>query len=202
MYLHVLISQTAKFMGSTWGPTWVLSAPDGSHVGPWTLLSGCVGHFYNSAGGFDWARTGVAMNSFLVQIIWIILQSGQGIKLAQFSCRRFQTNYNRKKWFVLRFRVCEPVSKRAIGLKGWFNLRQAIITSTKDVYDTIQWFVVNLIQFESIGGSPSKTQFPYTGCTCLSLISVFLMTYTTVPAGWHKWIFHRLLTSSWIVRVK
>ena len=27
-------SQIAKFMGPTWGPTWVLSAPDGLHVGP------------------------------------------------------------------------------------------------------------------------------------------------------------------------
>ena len=26
--------------GGNMGPTWVLSAPDGPHVGPWTLLSG------------------------------------------------------------------------------------------------------------------------------------------------------------------
>ena len=30
-------SQIANFMGPTWGPTWVLSAPDGPHVGPMNL---------------------------------------------------------------------------------------------------------------------------------------------------------------------
>ena len=32
-------SQVARFMGANMGPTWVLSAPDGPHVGTW--LSGC-----------------------------------------------------------------------------------------------------------------------------------------------------------------
>ena len=27
-------SQKTKFMGPTWDPSWVLSAPDGPHVGP------------------------------------------------------------------------------------------------------------------------------------------------------------------------
>ena len=31
--------QIARFMGHM-GPTWVLSAPDGPHLAPWTLLSG------------------------------------------------------------------------------------------------------------------------------------------------------------------
>ena len=40
---HIETAQTAKFMGPTlmMGPTWVLSVPDGPHVAPWTLLSGC-----------------------------------------------------------------------------------------------------------------------------------------------------------------
>ena len=29
----------SKIHGANMGPTWVLSAPDGPHVGPWTLLS-------------------------------------------------------------------------------------------------------------------------------------------------------------------
>ena len=29
-----LAAQIAKFMGPTWGATWVLSAPDGPYVGP------------------------------------------------------------------------------------------------------------------------------------------------------------------------
>ena len=33
-------TQIAKFIGANMEPTWVLSAPDGPHVGPWTLLSG------------------------------------------------------------------------------------------------------------------------------------------------------------------
>ena len=32
----------SKVHGAKMGPTWVLSAPDGSHVTPWTLLSGMV----------------------------------------------------------------------------------------------------------------------------------------------------------------
>ena len=30
----------SKVHGANMGPTWVLSVPDGPHVGPWTLLSG------------------------------------------------------------------------------------------------------------------------------------------------------------------
>ena len=37
-------SQIAKFMG----PTWVLSAPDGPHDGPWSLLLGIVFHPFHS----------------------------------------------------------------------------------------------------------------------------------------------------------
>ena len=32
----------SKVHGATMGPSWVLSAPDGPHVGPWTLLSGLL----------------------------------------------------------------------------------------------------------------------------------------------------------------
>ena len=32
----------SKVHGANMGPTWVLSAPDGPHVAPWTLLSGLV----------------------------------------------------------------------------------------------------------------------------------------------------------------
>ena len=32
----------SKVHGPNMGPTWVLWAPDGPHVGPWTLLSGLV----------------------------------------------------------------------------------------------------------------------------------------------------------------
>ena len=31
------LAQIARFMGPTWEPTWVLSAPDGPHVGPMNL---------------------------------------------------------------------------------------------------------------------------------------------------------------------
>ena len=34
---HSSYIQTAKFVGPTWGPPWVLSAPDGPHVGPMNL---------------------------------------------------------------------------------------------------------------------------------------------------------------------
>ena len=30
----------SKVHGANMGPIWVLSAPDGPHVGPWTLLLG------------------------------------------------------------------------------------------------------------------------------------------------------------------
>ena len=33
------IDPDSKVHGANMGPTWVLSAPDGPHVGPWTLLS-------------------------------------------------------------------------------------------------------------------------------------------------------------------
>ena len=36
-------SQIAKFMGANMGPTWVLSAPDGPHVGPMNLAIGVPG---------------------------------------------------------------------------------------------------------------------------------------------------------------
>ena len=39
-YVHVFASPDSKVHGANMGPTWVLSAPDGPHVGPWTLLSG------------------------------------------------------------------------------------------------------------------------------------------------------------------
>ena len=38
-------SQIAKFMGPTRGPTWVLSAPDGPHVGPMNLAIRVMIHF-------------------------------------------------------------------------------------------------------------------------------------------------------------
>ena len=37
---HPTASQIAKFMGPTWGLTWVLSAPDGPRVGPISLTIG------------------------------------------------------------------------------------------------------------------------------------------------------------------
>ena len=36
----------SKVHGANMGPTWVLSAPDGPHVGPWTLLSVVLVNFY------------------------------------------------------------------------------------------------------------------------------------------------------------
>ena len=36
----------SKVHGSNMGPTWVLSAPDVPHVGPWTLLSGMAKHIH------------------------------------------------------------------------------------------------------------------------------------------------------------
>ena len=41
-----VIAQIAKFMGPTWGPSWVQSAPDGSHVGPMNLAIREVAKFW------------------------------------------------------------------------------------------------------------------------------------------------------------
>ena len=40
----------SKVHGANMGPTWVLLAPDGPHVGPWTLLSGLaiIGNLYTN----------------------------------------------------------------------------------------------------------------------------------------------------------
>ena len=35
--IHLCTPQIARFMGQTWGPIWVLSAPNGPHVGPMNL---------------------------------------------------------------------------------------------------------------------------------------------------------------------
>ena len=40
--------QDSKDNGANMGPTWVLSAPGGPHVDPWTLLSGLVQDWGNS----------------------------------------------------------------------------------------------------------------------------------------------------------
>ena len=38
--LYVHVTPDSKVPGANMGPTWGLSAPDGPHVGPGTLLSG------------------------------------------------------------------------------------------------------------------------------------------------------------------
>ena len=42
LHLHLHPSPDNKIHGTNMGPTWVLSASDGPHVGPWTLLSGSI----------------------------------------------------------------------------------------------------------------------------------------------------------------
>ena len=76
----------SKVHGASLGPTWVLSAPDGPHVGPWTLLSG------KHVLLFWWPQTGTQMNVIAVVLFCIcITMCLLGIKYQSTNemCTRF-----------------------------------------------------------------------------------------------------------------
>ena len=54
----------SKVHGANMGPTWVLSAQDGPHVGPWTLLSGYIDYAMAASGSYS-RKTGIFRNAFI-----------------------------------------------------------------------------------------------------------------------------------------
>ena len=56
----------SKGHGTNMGPTWVLSAPDGPMLAPWTLLSGTQGHTINQQRDIDWLH--VAFRGYLLSV--------------------------------------------------------------------------------------------------------------------------------------
>ena len=61
----------SKVHGANMGPTWVLSAPDGSHVGPWTLLSGFPCHDVIPMKGL--ISLTVLTHVFLTSSVWAVV---------------------------------------------------------------------------------------------------------------------------------
>ena len=55
MYTQIILSPDSQVHGANMGPTWVLSAPDGPHVGPMNLVfKVCIPNFAEGEAALLW----------------------------------------------------------------------------------------------------------------------------------------------------
>ena len=67
----------SKVHGTDMGPTWVLSATDGPHIGPWTLLSELVFAVFGDNGHAEFGSLLLVSISHILTRILLLIYFGQ-----------------------------------------------------------------------------------------------------------------------------
>ena len=77
----MMIVYDSKVRGANMGPTWVLSAPDGPHVGPMNLAIRGAAKYSNTTGELGDVDVGHHVSGHV--IIWVATMDKRGIFVAR-----------------------------------------------------------------------------------------------------------------------